>query len=78
MPIGVYKGLARFAAQLLGDAKEDMRQKVTAKLKLNSPVDTGALRLSIEVDEDLEIRMNHYGYINNVKGPHRGWIDRSV
>ena len=78
MPAGLMSQVAAQVAASFADGLRQTSEEVKRRLKRNAPVDTGALRASIEVDDNLRLEMEEYGFINNAVGPHKGWIDRSL
>ena len=54
--------------------KADMRQR----LRREAPRDTGKLRRSIKVLDDGRVRQEDYGWIQDGRGRHRGWVENAV
>ena len=75
---GLFEDVSRETAANVLAAKAVIRGNMERRLKQNAPVRTGKLRRSIKVKQDFDLEMEDYGYIQNDRGRHQGWIDRSI
>ena len=64
---------ARFVA-----LRAQLRGNLERALKREAPRDTGALARSIEVGPNASVTMEDYGFIQDSRGPHEGWIRRAA
>ena len=59
----------------------DEAKRLRTLLRRFCPVDTGALLRSLSVRSRpgfIQVSMKFYGYIQNERGPHAGWIDDAI
>ena len=65
---------------IFDDCIDDVKSKMVTELKKSSPVKTGALRRSIVAGRNqvLVTVGKGYGYIQHIRGPHKGWITKAL